>query len=269
VAGVPSGLDRDDWYDAQLPPVAVRHAATVLVLRDGFEGVEVLMMRRSMSASFLPGAYVFPGGVIDDADSDPRVLARLDGLSDASASAMLGVPQDGSSFWVAAVRECFEESGLLLARPAQMARSREPLTGDVPNLSASRAALLSGVLDFRGVLDQHEVAIDGTALVPWSRWVTPIGGPRRYDTRFFVTMVESTVHPGMDMTTDLSAHEHEMSDLRWFRPQDAMDDPDVMLITPTVSALRLLGRHATARKALRAAQQRLNVQVNPPSGGAP
>ncbi len=220
--------------------VPVRHAATVLVLRDGHGGPEVLMLRRSATASFLPGAYVFPGGVVDESDRVPHTSTRLSGLTDAAASSLLGVPRFGLAFWVAAVRECFEESGLLLARADLL----QP-----EHLHRSRNGLLDGEHGFLDVLHLHDAVIDASTIVPWSRWITPIGGPRRYDTRFFVTATADAA--------GLSADHREMSDLRWFRPGEALQDADVMLITPTVSALRMLDRCESASAAIAAARSRI------------
>jgi 8-oxo-dGTP pyrophosphatase MutT (NUDIX family) len=221
-------------------PTPVRHAATVLVLRDGHEGPEVLMLRRSATASFLPGAYVFPGGVVDESDHAPQLIDRLTGMSDADASTLLGLPRHGLAFWVAAVRECFEESGLLLAQTNVYHHN---------HLHRSRSGLLDGHHGFHDVLQSHDAIIDATSIVPWSRWITPIGGPRRFDTRFFVTVAADA--------GSLSADDREMSDLRWFRPSDALQDPDVMLITPTVSALRMLARSESAATAMSAARSRI------------
>ncbi len=223
-----------------LGPVPVRHAATVLVLREGHGGPEVLMLRRSATAPFLPGAYVFPGGIVDESDRAPQVIDRLTGMSDADASTLLGLPRHGLAFWVAAVRECFEESGLLLAKTD---------ISQYEHLHQSRSGLLDGDHGFHDVLQRHDAIIDAESIVPWSRWITPIGGPRRYDTRFFVTAASDA--------GGLSADDREMSDLRWFRPADALLDPDVMLITPTVSALRMLARSNSAAAALSAARSRI------------
>ena len=92
-----------------------RDAATVMLLRDGTEGVEVFMMRRTLNAAFVGGFYVFPGGAVDAADRHAEVEASCLGLTDADASEQLGIPSGGLAFWVAAVRECFEEAGVLLA----------------------------------------------------------------------------------------------------------------------------------------------------------
>jgi 8-oxo-dGTP pyrophosphatase MutT (NUDIX family) len=230
--------------------VPVRHAATVIVLRDGAAGPEVLMLRRSATASFLPGAYVFPGGVVDEIDREPEVLARLTGLSDESASALLGVPRHGLAFWVAAVRECFEESGLFLASTATQSAHLARHDAHAA-LMQSRTALLDGHHTFRDVMARHDAQVLADSIVPWSRWVTPIGGPRRFDTRFFVTAAHEA--------SGLSADDREMSDLRWFGPEEALNDPDVMLITPTLSALRMLQRSRSVADAISAAKGRLQL----------
>ncbi|HEX4245954.1 MAG TPA: hypothetical protein VHY77_10325, partial [Acidimicrobiales bacterium] len=100
--------------------VPARAAATVLLVRDamgdgGEPAIEVCMLRRNLGASFAAGAHVFPGGSVDAADADPELAPLCRGRTDAAASATLGVPDGGLSFWVAAVRECFEEAGVVLA----------------------------------------------------------------------------------------------------------------------------------------------------------
>jgi len=92
-----------------------RPAATLLLLRDGSLGPEAFLLQRTRDAAFLGGAHVFPGGALDRADRDVRVLRRVAGLTDAEASARLGVEAGGLAYWVAAIRECFEEAGILLA----------------------------------------------------------------------------------------------------------------------------------------------------------
>lgn len=95
--------------------IPIRDAATVVILRDGEQGIETFLLRRNRRTVFGPGFYVFPGGAVDAADADPALLARCDGLDDARASRWLEIAGGGLAHWVAAVRECFEESGLLLA----------------------------------------------------------------------------------------------------------------------------------------------------------
>src|SRR5260370_5837324 len=101
---------------AHSPGPSVRDAATVMLGRDGPGGMEVFMLRRNLNSDFVGGAYVFPGGAVDEADRAVDLEAICDGRTDAEASRILGVSQGGLAFWVAAIRECFEESGVLLAQ---------------------------------------------------------------------------------------------------------------------------------------------------------
>ncbi len=98
--------------------IALRDAATVMLVRDGPGGMEVFLLRRSLQSEFVGGAYVFPGGAVDEVDRHEDLEAVCRGLSDDGASQRLGLAQGGLAFWVAAIRECFEEAGVLLAVPA-------------------------------------------------------------------------------------------------------------------------------------------------------
>ena len=99
--------------------VPIRPAATVMLLRDHpLNGVEVFMLQRTLNAAFAKGMYVFPGGRVDANDAESTLEAHCDGMTDEEASALLGIPHGGLSYWVAVIRECFEEAGVLLARPA-------------------------------------------------------------------------------------------------------------------------------------------------------
>jgi 8-oxo-dGTP pyrophosphatase MutT (NUDIX family) len=251
----------------------------MLVLRDCDTAnapceLQVLMMQRSLSASFLPGAYVFPGGVVDDEDASPQCLNAIDGLDDRTASALLGLQSGGLRFWVAAVRECFEESGLLLAFdrsgfPLSVAATRDK--GFAEHLARDRVELLAGNRTFGAILSTYGAAIYAHQIVPWSRWITPIGGTRRFDTRFFVTQCPTIAQPvgdggsgdggsgaegSVDTAGILSADGREMSDLQWFTPAQAIADERVLLITPTTSALSLLQRCQSAGAAMTSARQR-------------
>src|SRR6185436_5901283 len=99
-----------------MPVLVPRPAATVMLLRDGARGMEVLMLQRNFESAFVPGVHVFPGGTIDEEDESSTLHARCDGPDDAAASRILGMEKGGLAFWIAAIRELYEEAGLLLAR---------------------------------------------------------------------------------------------------------------------------------------------------------
>lgn len=171
--------------DGEAP--APRDAATVLVVRDSPDGPEVFFVKRSAALRFMGGAYVFPGGRLDPDDGDPAVDSDLDGEACAHR---LGEPDPvrARALHVAALRECLEESGLLLARgevaPEAAAALRAALE---PKERPTLAALLR----------QHAVTLSCAALVPWSRWVTPRQETRRFDARYFVAHAPRDVSRAM------------------------------------------------------------------------
>jgi len=217
-----------------------------MLVRDGASGLEVFMVRRSLGLVFAGGAHVFPGGAVDEGD---RGMERWSvGRTDGEASAALGVARGGLAFWVAAVRECFEEAGFLLARTGD---------GDIVALDDARTA--ARFSDFRRAIADGErtlaelceseglrLAVDGMQYV--SRWITPEGAPRRFDTRFFVGAAPERQTPLHDARETI-AHE-------WVRPGDVLDrhrQGDVDLMFPTQSSLECLAGEDTVDDVLEAA----------------
>src|SRR4051794_22481271 len=167
--------------------VPISDAATVVLLRDGADGVEAWLLTRVTQMVFAAGMTVFPGGRLHDEDASLPVsgagavlLAARSGCDDATARALVG----------AAVRETFEETGVLLT---------------VPNadLGEARADVESGRVSFGELLRANGLAVDGDAVRPWSRWVTPVGEVRRYDTRFFLAALPDSAD-AQDVTTESS-----------------------------------------------------------------
>ena len=179
--------------------VTLRDAATVMLVRDADDGrggpaVEVCMLRRNLASEFVAGVYVFPGGSVDPEDRGPRAAALCQGRTDAEASAILGIESGGLAFWVAALRECFEEAGVLVARPADHgAAGRGPLL-DTSDPDVSEALRRPPGCGQRGSAPGCSTSADEEGLVLAadtvhyvSHWITPELAPRRYDTRFFIT----------------------------------------------------------------------------------
>jgi len=165
-----------------------RPAATLLLLRNaaGAEGPgspEVFMLQRTGKSAFLPGAFVFPGGALDPDDASERAAQRMLGLDDAQASMRLGLASGGLAYWVAAARECFEESGILLAAD-ESGRLVEPERAAA--LEHLRAPLNEGTLIFSQFLEQEDLYIPAQEIAYYSHWITAPGRPRRFSTRFFV-----------------------------------------------------------------------------------
>ena len=232
-----SPRERLDWLDGRLAeraaaiaegrmePAAARDASTVVIAKGS--PPEILLMKRPGTMKFAAGAYVFPGGRVDEADSDPRI--GWHGPSPEEFGAKLGAPPDAArALVVAAVRETYEESGVLLAGPPD-GRSAVP---SGPDWDADRLAVRAGELSFADLLRSRGLVVLADRIVPWARWVTPEAEPRRYDTRFFAAVMP----PGQ--TVD--GHLAEADKIAWFPPGGALaaaEAGEIMLMPPTVATL--------------------------------
>jgi len=217
-------------------PVVPRPAATITIVRDVADGFEVLMMQRNHSSGFMPGAYVFPGGAIDQEDSDPALYALCAGLDDAAASRRLGIERDGLAYWIGAIRECFEEAGLLLCYDASGELVRLDTPESERRYGEQRAALNAGQLGFAEFCRSEGLRLAADRLTYFSHWITPVSAPRRYDTRFFATVAPRQQAPLHDAK--------ELIDTVWVRPHDALErdrSGGLSLRTPTKATLRQLG----------------------------
>jgi 8-oxo-dGTP pyrophosphatase MutT (NUDIX family) len=218
-----------------------------MLVRDAPQ-LEVFMLRRTLAAEFMGGAHVFPGGAVDTGDRAPELLARCHGRDDTTASAQVGVDRGGLGFWVAAIREAFEEAGVLLARSAA---GGGPLDladrATAARLEEDRRAVGRGEVGFIDVVVREDVLLDTGALQLFSHWITPRGAPRRYDTWFFVAAApEGHAYLHDDSETVASV---------WARPADALDAAErgeLEIILPTMRSLEQLARFATARELLEA-----------------
>jgi 8-oxo-dGTP pyrophosphatase MutT (NUDIX family) len=218
-----------------------------MLVRDEPDGLEVFMLRRNLTSVFVAGAYVFPGGAVDASDGAPEMVARCRGRTDAAASATLGVPRGGADFWVAAVRECFEEAGLLLATTnggRAVALTDGPTT---ERFDAYRDELNAGRGSLADICTREDLHLDLGAIHYFSHWITPDGAPRRYDTRFFL----AAAPPGQ---VPLHDNQETIAHL-WIRPADALRRHragDYTMIEPTVETLKVLDRFADTAEALAA-----------------
>jgi 8-oxo-dGTP pyrophosphatase MutT (NUDIX family) len=227
-----------------------RPAATVLLLRDGPNGIEVFMVVRHAAIDFAGGALVFPGGRVEEADhevaANPLECPNPQGLD-----------TDALAFRIAAIRETFEECGVLLARP----RGSQTLI-DAPNLKRledqHRAALNAGSIGFDAVLGSEELQPAPDLLVHFAHWITPSSQPKRYDTHFFLAEAPAehlAVHDG-----------HEAVDSIWITPAQALADTEAgrfKLIFATARNLEKLGRSRTVQEAMETARSATVVTVQP------
>lgn len=228
--------------------VELRDAATVLILRDGAEGLEVFMLKRNLDSDFVGGAYVFPGGAVDPedrlADLEPVCLGR----TDADASARIGIASGGLAYWVAAIRESFEEAGVLLARDASGEVVDLDDVAGVERWSAHRTAVDTRQRRLVEICQDEGLQLDVGAMHYFAHWITPEGAPRRYDTHFFVAAAPTNQTPLHD--------DHEVIANEWIRPADGLaraEAGELTMMPPTTASLRAIGRFATVADVLAAA----------------
>ena len=219
--------------------VKARPAATLALLRDTPGGPEVLMLQRTPTAVFLGGAYVFPGGSLDTADTDPRLVARVRNLPSEDPSI---------AYWVAAIRECFEEAGILLA-----------CDNDGAPIAAERAARLAQdrARPFIELLESEDLYIPAGELAYIGHWVTAPKRPRRFDTRFFVAVAPH----GQEGAHDAG----EMVDTLWISPRAALERGErgeIELVYATQHTLNELKDFATAAEAMQYVRGKKEIEEN-------
>lgn len=229
-------------------PVEPRPAATVLLLRDGAGGIEVLMVTRNVAADFASGALVFPGGRVDESDHDEAMLA--------ACRAAPGIDRRAMAFRIAALRETFEEAHLLLARPK---RGERLLTAaEVDGLQSRLEQRLGRTADFAEIVGTGEIELATDLLVPFAHWITPVGPPKRFDTHFFLAPAPAE---------QVAAHDgREAVETVWIGPNHAIAESEarrVTLVFATRMNLVKLGRNASTAEALATARADRIVTVCP------
>jgi 8-oxo-dGTP pyrophosphatase MutT (NUDIX family) len=232
--------------------VAPRPASTILLLRDSAarKEIEVFMMVRHYEIDFNSGALVFPGGSVDKDDKEiianPALYSGGEDLDEA-----------GLSFRIAAIRETFEESGILLARPkGSMVLVDAKRAGEVE--AANRAALCESKISFLKVLTDSGMVLALDELLPYAHWITPEGMPKRFDTWFFLAAAPPE---------QLGAHDgRESTDSIWVSPREALEGGETgrfKLPFPTTRNLIKLGKQGSVRAALDDSRGRPIVTVTP------
>jgi 8-oxo-dGTP pyrophosphatase MutT (NUDIX family) len=209
-------------------PVPARDAATVLLLREEGERLEVFLVKRNTVVDFMAGAHVFPGGKVDAADSEPGLIARVTGERERSTTVEL---------YIAAIRETFEEAGVLLScdlRPDQLDEARQGLARKD---------------SFGSILEQAGASLDAALLAPWTRWVTPEVSPKRFDARFFLAAAPPE---------QLARHDdYETTESVWIEPSKALEQVqrgEMMIAPATYKCLAVLASYRTIGEAFAAAR---------------
>ncbi|GAB2563506.1 hypothetical protein GCM10027269_17200 [Kribbella endophytica] len=237
-----------------LTPSEPRPASTVILLRDTSAGPEVYLLRRQQSMAFAAGMTVFPGGRVDATDSS--IADSWSGPKPEWFGERLGCSAETAAAYVAAaVRETFEESGVLLAGP-----STETVVSDTTGADweADRVALEDRSLGFAEFLHRRGLVLRADLLAPWAHWITPEFEPRRYDTRFFV----AALPPGQ-VTRDVTS---ESDQVAWMRPADAVvavDAGQMLMLPPTYLCCRDITPYADVAAVLASATDRRITPVQP------
>ncbi|MDA8277449.1 MAG: NUDIX hydrolase [Actinomycetota bacterium] len=219
--------------------ITPREAATIMLVKDApVSGVEVFMLKRNLQLDFVGGAYVFPGGAVDASDAEVAADSTLIRGSSSDANTALGVEDGALRFWVAAVRECFEESGIMLARSGSSDGSQ--VNGNIERLESLRNLLNQGKISFGDILKSESMVIEADDLAYFAHWITPEGAPRRYDTRFFIAMAP---------VGQLGEHDNsETVESTWISPQEALERHqrgEYELVLPTKKNLEAISRFET------------------------
>lgn len=231
-------------------------ASTVILLRDAAGSPEVLMLERHARSEFLPDMYVFPGGRVEEEDF--ALADRVRGLSERGAAALLTTvdPDHAMGFVVAAIRETWEESGILLA-----SRGGEEALLDAEQaaqLRRHRLEVQDGKRSFRDLIESEDLLLSAEGLAVHGHWITPESVPRRFDTLFFATLTP----PGQRADHDGVESTHHV----WTTPEDALRlgrERKRQIIFPTACTLETLTGFSSAEAALAASRERPVVPVLP------
>ena len=230
----------------------IREAATILLVRPSksVQALEVFMVKRPGRGDF-PDLHVYPGGKVDKADSE--VFDRCAGFDDSAASKHLHVPSGGLRFWVTVIRECFEESGVLLAhrdgRPfVYRTQSEKEKYGEI------RGQLMAGDIGFAEFVRSEKLQLAVSDVYYLSHWITPPTAPARFDTRFFLAAMPK------DQIAD--RHERELVSGEWITATEAFkhhENDRWQMIYPTITNLKSIESYATVPEVLSAVEKRQHL----------
>jgi 8-oxo-dGTP pyrophosphatase MutT (NUDIX family) len=216
----------------------IRPAATVILMRDIAEdGFEILMVKQSSRSAF-GSIYVFPGGKLDPEDSDNELYSYCKDMNDAEASRKLGIERNGLAYWIACIRECFEEVGVLLTS------SNDPIIQNIEKLNNLRNKLNNKEISFKDICIFESLNLRTKNIVPCAHWITPTIEPKRFDTRFFLAKVDFK---------QLARHDgFELIESLWIKPIDALkklEKGEMNMIIPTIENIKALAKFSSSNDA--------------------
>ena len=237
-------------------------AATVTLVRDTSRGMEVLMLQRNHQSGFMPGMFLFPGGGLDPGDRAESVLSRCPGIDEETASATLGLAHGGLPYWAAAIRESFEEAGVLLAydERGELVNPRE--AGRLERFEEYRRKLNAGEHELTSMLEAESLTLAVDRLTYFAHWITPERAPRRYDTRFFAAIAPD----GQEALPDNVEAIHHV----WVNPAEAADrhrSGEFDMRTPTIRTLEHFAPYTRADDLMSALKAQRGISVIQPRIG--
>ncbi len=244
------------------PVQPIRPAATVILVREapaGEQGYEIFMLRRTGGAAFAGGMYVFPGGRVDSDDHLHKYDAWRTGPADSQAAQLAALGNEWRGFYIACLRESFEEAGLLLAYDAQGNLLSFVDDATHQRFTAYREPIHSGDLSLRALCEREELTLACDRLHFYNRFVTPLGRPRRFDTRFFIAEApagQAGYHDDIETTDSV-----------WISPAQALaqnDERKFDLMRVTRKQLEDLARYTSARELLEMARTNRSFPIMRP-----
>ena len=236
----------------------IRPAATVIIVREAPSSFELFMLKRTSKASFASGMFVFPGGRVDGDDHLHKYDPYRRGPSAAQAAQIRAVGYEWRGFWIAAIRETFEEAGLLLAyNNGELVSFADPATHD--RYAAFRDPLHDHDITLLEICEREQLELAVDRVHFYNRFVTPLGRPRRFDTRFFIASAPESQRGSHD--------QQETVDSIWITPQDALrrnaaKEFDLMNVTRI--QLEWLSEYADKQALLKMAEQKQDFSVRRP-----
>ena len=209
-------------------------AATIILMREADHGFEIFIAKRNSRSTF-GSIYVFPGGKLDPEDYSEDLYSHCEGLDDTVASKKLDLEKGGLAYWVACIRECFEEAGILLTN------TNDHLINNSKKLNLYRDKLNAGEITFKAICSDENLRLRASSIVPCAHWITPTIEPKRFDTRFFLAKVSSKqlgMHDGFELT-----------DSFWIKPSDALkklEKGEMNMLPPTIKNIETLSEFSSS-----------------------
>ncbi|MCS5643871.1 MAG: NUDIX hydrolase, partial [Dehalococcoidia bacterium] len=234
--------------------VPIRPAATVMLIDDRPD-LQVYMLQRHANTVFAGGMWVFPGGAVDHQDDASYYKDIATHRTDAEASELMALPDGGLAYYMAAIRETFEEAGILLALHAEVESPLVISPEDTPRFNNYRDMLNAGEIELKTILENENLLADVSQMHYVARWITPLGSPRRFDARFFIARIPSNQIPQHD--------DSELVNSAWLTPREILEriaQEEMVLMTVTERMIRSLALFESASQVIEAAAKNLPDQ---------